>query len=450
MKRRNAPHITTIAFHALLLALLFTGMAVERAEMAEVAGPIVGSDTSTIRNPELYGKPNQSRLWYNSYQKRWDAIVPKPGEDGFSDHYLLLDVTGAQTFTPVLLEDRDDARPDAFWDDANKTLYVLGSHPTRTEFWRLSYDPVADSYTIQVGAPGAGVAVPGLTQPGGYLGGNSPAALYVSPNGHVWASVMKTGGLLVQHSTDGGATWLSTPVNLNSGAHVGLTVWTEFQQGGVTYLGLFAAENGEYNLSTNFYFWTIPQDADPTALANWTDESSAIPAPVSGERSDDHVSSARDGDGNMYFAVKTENGSPTSPRLRLFKRTPKGAWSAFTVTTAQEVPEHSRPSLVVDDERRTLTVYLNEAEVVGDSVRRAGRKGPVSLDSLADLASTPVVPIFDLANKVFTDVITPRFPVNSETGVVVLVHNRTDAQVWYAQESYHFYYLPLIVKSAGG
>ncbi len=446
--RIKISRIGNIVLRAALLALLLSSMAPGLAEMAQVAGPVVGSDTGTIQNPELYGKPNQSRLWYNSYQQRWDAIVPKASNDGTSDHYLLLDVPGAQTFTGVELDDRDDARPDAFWDDGNRMLYVLSSHAAQTEFWRLSYDPVGDSYAMQVGAPGAGVVIPGLAQPGGYLGGNSPAALYVSPNGRIWASVMKAGGLLVQQSTDGGSTWLPAPVNLNSGAHVGVTVWTEFQQGGVTYLGLFAGENGEEGAPTRFYFWTIPQDADPTDPASWNDESASIPGPVGVEQSDDHVSSARDGDGNMYFAVKTESGNPTDPLLRLFKRTPDGVWSAFTVTEAQETPEHSRPSLVVDNEHRTLTVYMNEAEVVGDSVRRAGRKGPVSLDALQDLASMPVVYLFDKPGTVFTDIITPRFSVNSDTDVVVLVHNRTDAQVWHLQESYEFVYLPLIFNNA--
>ena len=169
---------------------------------ALVSGPILGSDTTTIRRPDSYGKPNQSRIWYNSAQGRWDALIPLNDGGGVSasDHYILKDVPGSQTFTDVELVDRDFARPDIFWDEASQTLYVLASHPVQSQFWRVGYSAASDSYAIEVGAPGTGVEVPGITHPNNDFGGNSPASLYATPNGHVWVAVMKDGGLEVQHS----------------------------------------------------------------------------------------------------------------------------------------------------------------------------------------------------------------------------------------------------------
>lgn len=269
-----------------------------------LVNPVLGSDTSSFGCADAdaegnsafsaYTKPNQSRIWYNSDQGRWDALVPK-NDSGISgsDHYILKDVTGRQTFTAVELEDRDFARPDVFWDNVNHKLYVFGSHPSSSEFWRLNYDAVADRYDIEVGSPEAGIPVPGIIQPGGCIGINSPGTLYVSPNGHVWVAIMTAdAGLQVQHSSDGGATWLSAPVTLGNGFKVGVTAWTHFENGGETYVGVFAGENGEFQRPSLFYYWHIAQDLDPTNLDNWADDTPNIPHPMGREHSDDHVSSA--------------------------------------------------------------------------------------------------------------------------------------------------------------
>ncbi len=207
-------------------------------------GLVVDSDTSTIRSCldvppsdnsvlSAYTKPNQSRLWYNSVQDRWDALMPRL-DSGTSDHYVLKDVAGSQTFTTIELEDRDFGRPDVFWDEGNQKLYVFSSHPASSEFWRLGYDAASDNYNLEVGALGAGVAVPGITHPSDCIGGNSPGTLYVTPNGHVWVAVMKGGsGLQVQHSADGGTTWMAAPVTLDVNAKLGVTTWIHFENNGI-------------------------------------------------------------------------------------------------------------------------------------------------------------------------------------------------------------------------
>src|SRR6185369_838436 len=137
---------------ALMLTLF---VAVGRA-----SSPIAGSDTSTI-SASGYGKPNQHRVWYNSYQHGWDGLIPKnDGGLSASDHYIMKDVAVNQIFTSVELEDRNGARPDVYWDDAGKRLYVLGSHDDDTKFWLVTYDEVSDTYTRVTRA--RGVTVPGI------------------------------------------------------------------------------------------------------------------------------------------------------------------------------------------------------------------------------------------------------------------------------------------------
>jgi hypothetical protein len=393
-----------------------------------VSGRVEGSDTSTLVDFAGYGKPNHSRVWYNSYQARWDALVPKDdGGPSGSDHYIVLDVAGSQTFTPVELEDRNSARPDSFWDDTNQQLYVLGSHAVQTKFWQVNYDAGSDSYSVNPQVNG--VVVPGLTQAPGESGSNRPASLYVSPNGQVWVASMQDGALDVQHSADGGATWMAAPTRLDTMVTIGVTVWVHFEAQGVTYVGLFAGENGEDMQATFFYYWYIDQDADPAVGTNWINDSSNIPAPVGLEQADDHVSAARDGAENQYFAVKTESGAPTDPLIKLYKRTAGGAWSQYAVTTTQEAPEQSRPSLVLDEDAGVLRVYTN------DTGGGNGKQKKASLTALGTLAGAPFTVLFSQQAGAFDNLITPRQAVHIATsGIVVLAHNTTEETVWFSEE----------------
>lgn len=385
---------------------------------------VASSDTSTIATPATWGKPNQSRVWYNSSHRRWDGLIPKDdGGASGSDHYIVTDIAGTQTFTALELEDRNSARPDAFWDDTNKKLYVIGSHATTTEFWRLDYNEVTDVYSFAVGSAGAGVTVTGIT----HTGGDSPASLYVTPNEEVWVAVMQAAALNIQHSGDGGATWLAGVENLDSGATVGLTTWTHFTNAGTTYAGIFAGENSAVGTEV-FYFWYIDEDAVSVAAANWTDDSANIPAFVGTENGDDHVSAARDSDDNSYFAVKTENGAPTDPLINLYKRTPAGTWSQFKVTDTQATPESSRPSLVIDDTTGTLMVF------VADTFGGPGYRKRAPLTSLGDLAANLRETVFLETGKSFNQLSTPRQAITNVSGMVVLAENPTDTTVWYLVE----------------
>jgi hypothetical protein len=373
-------------------------------------------------NP-LYGKPNQSRVWYNSAQQRWDGLVPKNDEGpSASDHYILKGVDGIQEFTDVELEDRNPARPDVFWDDASGRLYVLGSHRAETRFWRVRYDGPTDTYAIDPNVPG--VVVPDIV----HADSNRPGALHVSPNRSVWVAVMRNEALEVQHSPDGGVTWMASPITLDSAVRLGVTTWVHFEHAGTTYVGVFAGENGEDGTPTYFYFWYIDQNDDPSVFGNWFNDSPNIPAPQGQENADDHVSAARDAMGNQYFAVKTEGGDPNDPLIKLYRRTPAGDWSPFTVTQTKEEPEQSRPSLVVDDENDEIRVYTTDTGG-GD-----GNRVKASLGSLEDLAGAPFTTLFSASEGPFSDVVTPRHAVDSTTGIVTVAHNRADDTLWFGRE----------------
>jgi hypothetical protein len=388
--------------------------------------PVPGSDTSTLSPVSGYGKPNQSRVWFNTHAARWDALVPRDLGQG-SDHYVLKQVAGSRVFTGVLLEDRDDARPDVFWDDASATLWVLGSHAAASRLWRVSYSFPSDAYAIDPAV--SGVVVPGLVHDA-VSGENRPASLHVGPEGDVWVAAVRDLDVLVQHSSDGGESWGMAPLVLGQTALPAVTVWNRFEHAGATRLGLFVGENGaEGAVQTRFLYWTIDTQADPFSLASWSDESDAVPGPLGTESSDDHVSAARDAEGNQYFAVKTEAGDPGDPRIKLLRRTPAGAWSQFPVTTAEELPEQTRPSVVIDGENRRALVY---------TTRTGGGQGirfEAPLDGLDSLATAAPVVVFSSPGTSFDDVIAPRGLVDSTSGIAVLAHDETDLTLWRNFES---------------
>ena len=413
------------ALALLFLAISFVVTPPSLALNDPVGSLVSGSDTDTLTGHSSfgYGKPNQSRVWFNSYQDRWDALVPQDdGGSSGSDHYIVKGVNGASVFTEVELEDRNDARPDTFWDDAGKTLYVLGSHETQSRFWQVSYDDVVDSYAVVPSVDG--VLVPGLRHDSS-AGENRPATIHRSPNGRVWAAVIRNDTLLVQSSSDGGATWAVAPIALQNTAITGVTAWVHFENAGQTYVGLFAGENGTNGAQNNsFFYWFVNQSSDPFIPGNWTDDSSNIPLPAGSETSDDHVAATRDAQGNQYFSVKTEAGASTDPRILLLRRTPAGAWSWYEVIAADTVPEQTRPSVVVDDEAGQVSVFIT-ATNGGD-----GSRVRASLDTLHLLAEAPLVTVFHDETSKFDDIIVPRQVAGTGDAMVLLAHDESEKAVW--------------------
>ncbi len=412
-----------VARAALGLALAVGAGNVE-GQKAQAAAEIPGSHTSTLIGSHGYGKPNQSRVWFNSVVGRWDALVPRnDGGSSASDHYIVLDLTGAPAFTGVELEDRNGGRPDVFWDDLGHRLYVLGSHTSTPLFWRVLYNPATDNYSVDPLADG--IVVPGVA----HATDNWPSTIHVSPNGHVWAAALRDGALAVQHSADGGTSWMSAAAVLDADVRGGVTCWSHFALAGTINVGLFAGENGDPAAETEFMYWYIDQNADPSNPVHWTDESVAIPAAVAGEDSDDHVRAARDEDGNQYFVTKTENGAPTAPRIQLLKRTPYGVWWRYGITAAEDRPRQTRPSLVVDDRNDRLYVFTT------DEGGGAGVRVRVPLDRLDLLAMAPQVVLFDQPATMFNDLIAPRDHVEQASGVVVLAHDASRETIWVATET---------------
>ena len=394
--------------------------------VATVGMRVQGSATASLSEIGSlgYGKPNQTRIWFNAAAARWDALIPKDDGGGSgSRHYLLTDVPGAQNFTSLQLEPRDDARPSIFWDEARQSLHVLGSHETATLIWRLDYNAGSDSYSIDPAVDA--VVVPGLV----HRSENDPASIFVSPNGRIWAAVMRDDALEVQQSTDGGATWLSSPVMLNDDALFGVTDWSWFERQGRTWVGLFASEDGDRAAPSHYSYRYIDQDADAGILENWIDDSANMPGPMGDESADDHVSAARDAAGNQYFVARTQTYTGPDPLIKLLKRTPAGLWSQYLVARYDEQPRQTRPSVVVDDANAEIRIYAT------DTGGGTGQRKRARLDDLDGLADAPFLTVLQSLGDSFDDIITPRHAVGSAGDLVVLGHSETARMVWAATET---------------
>jgi hypothetical protein len=382
-----------------------------------VAGVVPGTTLAGTRYGEWEGK-NQRRSWWNSYQRRWDAILPATAPPASSESNWWL-VTGVEQSAPRYDAQVTSAahRPDTFWDDAGQTLYVLQGDGGSAFISTYIYDPGTDRYSAIVNK----VSVPGV--------GSGPT-MYRTPNGHLWAAGMTRGtggGLRINRSTNNGATW-GTPVTLLMPNAHGQTSFAHFTSGGTTYLALAAAEDGSA-LNSRYRFLRIDQSSASWGTPSaWTNESGLIPAFQGSEHADDEMSMIADASGNVYIATETEastSGSGGDPQLILLKRAVTGGWSQVTVTRFnQTTRQRKRPTVGINGATGTLYIFSVGQERTELSYVSA------PLTNLGLLSTTAQKAIVQAPGKHFRNNFVPRFPTTAEAGMFVLVDNTDDMTIW--------------------
>ena len=191
-----------------------------------------------VARPGTWLKPVITALWWNSSANRWDGIIPQstPG------HKLTKDVMG----TPVYganIDSRSTVRPEIWWDDVAKKLWVAFGHQTSSQIHRFTYTVGSDTYALDSGFPKTfdrhgNLPVgrrrlrtttgrsPSTAPRTGTCGRRSPAATSTART-RVACSVSR--------SIDDGVTW-STPVNLDNTVTAGATGMGHVVDAGVTKL----------------------------------------------------------------------------------------------------------------------------------------------------------------------------------------------------------------------
>jgi hypothetical protein len=319
------------------------------------------------------------------------------------------------------VDDSGGTRPDAFWDDAAATLYVLNSKNSGSFVNTYIYNPATDAYSLDVD----NVKVDGVDNIA------NRATIYRTPNGYLWTSMMTDSnpdGLWINRSTDGGRTW-DGPVRLLVPNENGQTGMTHFDHNGTTHLAVVGAEDGAA-ADSQFRFLFIDQDSAGWNTAGaWTDESSLLPAFQGDEHSDDEVSIISDSSGNIYFAAETEgeagSASNGDPQLLLMHRTPAGIWTQVTMRRHGDSTEsRKRPTVSIDATSNLLYV----CSVNQSRTEIACKAAP--LNSLALLETATPTVVFSETGTSFRNNITPRFAVTSTQGLLVLVDDLTNDVIW--------------------
>ncbi|MEX1124493.1 MAG: hypothetical protein WEE53_02395, partial [Acidimicrobiia bacterium] len=260
---------TRISFALLAFALVASLVQVVSIAPAQALptdqGPAIvpGADTSGLQDSEgQWDSKNQHRIWFNTDGNRWDAVLPASVASGATVPSAWMIAKGVipgslpaatPVYGPQVTADPQH-RPDAYWDQATNTLYVLVSGST-TQFFRYSYNTGTDIYTQT-----ASVTLTGMNA-------EEARAVIYKVGTDLFASVMNGDGLFVTRSTDNGGSW-ATPTNLILPVAEGQTQLTSFVDG-ATYLAVAAAEDGDADLDggrlSRYLFYKL----DLANVANW-------------------------------------------------------------------------------------------------------------------------------------------------------------------------------------
>jgi hypothetical protein len=393
------------------------------AGAADVASAVTGSDTSALTSTSgEWDTNNQRRSWWNSYRQRWDAVLPVSGPPATGTSHWWL-TAGVDTGSPRMLAEFDAAtgvRPDAYWDEATRKLFVLGTRSSKTYVTTYDYDPVADTYTPDIWR----------RQVAGADSSSNRAVIHRTPNGTLWTAVMADKapqGLWVNRSTDGGATW-GTPALLASTSAGGQTNLVHFTRQGRTYLAIAGAEDGKA-VGSRYRFLYLDQDAtdwrEPSA---WTDESMLMYAPEADEHSDDEISMIVDDQQNIYITAETEpgpSGSRDAPQLVLLKRHASGSWEQVAIARFDpRLKARKRPTVAIDGPSRNVVVSSV------DQSRTAIATVVAPLDDVSALSGQLPREVVAADGQGFRNAITPRSPTTAESGMLLLVDNLTERTIW--------------------
>ncbi len=359
---------------------------------------------------------NRGQVWYNVARGRWDGILP----DSTRDQFLMKDVDGTQTFISAPeLDDRESGRAEVIWDESAAKLYVLSSHDTTTEFFRLGYNSGTDTYSLEVGAERLGITVAGIDRPDV----QRPSGLTKLPNGKLVA-VANEGGIMVNHSTDDGATWQGSALNLDSGFRAGHACIGFWNDGTDNRVAVFGSED-DGNAAAVWKFWHAKESDDLSLAGSWTAETQGgtMPAFAGGEEADDHCHMVVHGN-IIYVTVKIGTPATNDDNITLLKRTASGTWTRHAVQVFTAANERTRPAAAIDT--TNSAIYVAYADLGGGTndvmYRRADLSDLDTWDAEANL--------FDGANT-FNQVCMPRETVTGATDLLVTAADETAGDLYY-------------------
>ncbi|MGH7450498.1 MAG: T9SS type A sorting domain-containing protein, partial [bacterium] len=360
---------------------------------ANIGAPIPGT-------AKAFDRPNQNKLFYHG------GFWWVTGQSKVDKKWYLYKFDGLIWTQTLLIDTAPKSRPDCILDASNNKAYILLPGGT-TKITRLSYS--GGNWTVDSGYP---YTINDFDQ-----SSDRGLNLVRAKNGDLWIFNIVDSTLVAKHSTNNGQTWSAT-ITLKSNLHYGdgLNDAVAFTHSGSNHIGVGYAEN---SAPGSIYGFLRHRDSDPENV--WSDETALIPQ-FSGTTSDDHISMAVHGN-EIFMAVKTNGGGPSTTNIGLLHRETDGTWNQYPVILSSG---WTRPTPIIDeDDGRLYIIGTREA-----SPRTGGMKS-VALGDYGALVNAPIDTIFKNTSDNFFNASVAAHTVGNGMNLMVCNGNETRDELWY-------------------
>lgn len=309
----------------------------------------------------ITGQKPESKLWFND-GSWWAAMLSTANGGAHTIHKL---VGTDWVDTGVVVDDRAATKEDVL--SIGNTLYIasradssIGSNKLR----RYTY--ASGAYTLDGGFP---VDIPGA--------GSETLTLARDSAGVLWITFAANKQVNVAHSQGADTSW-SAPYLISGTEASGLKLddissvisFTDDSGPSVGVLWSNQVDQKDY----------FAVHRDGAGDQEWTVET-ALSGPL---EADDHISLKTFG-GSVFAAVKTSATATGDPRIRLLRRSPQGAWNAYTVAIFSE--HNTRPIAVVEvdpaDQKLYVFMSLGEGNAADGITYKATSLSSISFPSQA-------------------------------------------------------------------
>ncbi len=387
--------------------LLCIGLALSpKGAIKEAAAQIPLGETISVNTQSGYKKSNQSKVFYHDSQ--WWAIAYNLS----NSRWCIWRYDGAQWTKTRNIEMGINYQWDAIIDPNTGKLYLFGSHPTASHFWRFSY--IGGTWNNDPNYPRP---LPNFTN----ADQGNAISFVRAKNGEFWLFRLGSNKLQAKRSSDEGLTW-STTVNVKTGlaAANGTTDAVAFAFNSNNYVGVAYGEVGVPNAQ---YGFLRHLDGDPDTT--WSNESAGL-AFFGAERALNNINMTVDAGNNIYLLTRNTGAAGNLPRNTLYKRTSSGVWEKYKANSSNTTIWKS-PALAIDGANNLLyCMGINTATA-------AAEYKTCALGQEDDLDTATVNILFSAPGASFDDLSAPPGGTNLDamSGLMLCVDNITANDIWY-------------------
>jgi hypothetical protein len=424
-------------FVLFVLLSMLTGSAIASigGTPLDVAGYLDFSYGSNVKERPTAEKP-ESKLWWND--GLWWGILYNHSTGKYHIYYLNWS-RQIWVDTGTAVDDREDSKADALWDEDVKKLYVVShfrfSNPAHTSneaekgrIYRYSYDLTQQKYLLDGGFP---VNVNADKTETLVVDKDSTGRLWVT---YVSKDLLSSSpiryAVFLNTSSDGGSTWGTPFIIPVTGKFVDLDDISSviaFRDNGGDKIGVMWSNQ----ITNRYYFATHDDDQAPEDGWNLEVFDTSPYSLVA----DDHINLAKSKNGQVFAAVKSGNTLESEPLIGLMARDVNGN-STFHVFNNVDSKD-TRPIVLVHDDEDEVYVFVS-SNPVGGRICYKSATIPVFLSNLSfpdgnceDVGSGGASQfIADSTYINLNDATSTKQNLNNTTGLVVLASDDPNGDVY--------------------